>query len=307
MKNRIYIILSTLALSLNTLSADIDSGDYGSEQMAQVDGKGSPFKIDFRGDWIKPVKTKNGYLKGDLLHYDEFQADVSGVFYYNECHKEAIGAQLSFNSTSLYWNDNPYYDQKRFNNFGIVIGGVTNRLCGWTWQGSLAANMDTKHLNFGDYTTYDILLWGRHDWRKNIGVHVGFIAWSGLKIDKILPVLGFDWTFCEKWRLNAIFPINVSLVYSFNECLSVSAAGRFFWNRHRIEEDALLSRGIWEYKNGGAEIAVNYALGKWLTVNLHGGYTLGGNVKLSNMNHKHTQKYEFGGSPYAGGEIAVKF
>ena len=296
-----------MALSLSTLSADVDSGDYGSEQMASADDKGTPFKVDLRGDWIRPVRTKNSPLKGRLLHYYEVQADASGVFYHSPCHKEALGIQVSFNSTQLYWNHNPYYDQKNFNNFGIVLGGVTNRLCGWTWQGSVSANMDTKHINFGDYTTYDLLMWGRYDWRKNIGVHVGFLAWTGLKIDKILPILGFDWSFCDKWRINAIFPINASIVYQYSENFSIAAAGRFFWNRHRIEDSAPLSRGIWEYRNAGVELAVNYSHCNWFSANAHAGYSLGGDVKLSNSRHKSTKKFEFGGSPYVGGEVALKF
>ncbi len=117
---------------------------------------------------------------------------------------------------------------------------------------------------------------GEYDYSKNIGVHVGFLGWTGLKIDKILPILGFDWTFCEKWTLNAVFPVNVSLVYAYNDKLSFAAAGRFFWNRHRIEKHALLSEGIWEYRNSGAELAVNYALKNFAALNLHAGYTFGG-------------------------------
>lgn len=306
MKHKLHYFAS-LMLIARALSADVDSGDYGSEKIADLEEKPTPFKFDVRTDYIGSSDTKNGFFQGEKLHYGESQADISGVFYYNPCFKEALAAQVSFNNTQMYWSENPLFDQKNFNNLSIAAGGVTQRLCGWIWQGYAAINMDSRNIGLNNYTTYDLMLWGKYKYTKNLGVHVGFLGWTGLKIDKILPILGFDWTFCDKWTLNAVFPINVSLTYAFNESWSVAAAGRFFWNRHRVGKDELLSEAVWEYRNSGVELAVNYAMKNFATLNLHAGWSFGGNVYLSNKNHKYTHKYEFDGAPYAGGEIAIQF
>lgn len=308
MKHRLCFFITGFVTALSTLSADVDSGDYGSEQMADLKDKPTPFKFDVRTDIIGPAKTTTkGFRHGEKLHYNESQADLSAVFYYDECHKEALAVQVGFNNTQLYWDHNPSFDQKNFGNLGVVLGGVTQRLCGWTWQAFASLNMDTRNLGINNYSTYDLLLWGKYGWRDDINVHVGFLGWTGLNIDKILPILGFDWTFCDKWQLNAVFPINISLIYTINDSFNIAAAGRFFWNRHRIEKSAFLSEGIWEYRNSGAELALNYALRNFVTLNVHGGYTFGGNVKISTKNHKHTKKYRFDGAPYVGGELAIHF
>lgn len=306
MKHR-FCFFASLFITLNTLSADLDSGDYGSEQMESVEGKGSPFRIDLRTDFIGESKTTNDLYRGEKLHYSESQADISGVFYYDADNHEALLAQFGFNSTQLYWQENPLFDQRYFNNYIFALTGVTQRLCGWTWQAYASMNMDSKNVGLNNFTTYDLIMWGKYQYTNNINVHVGFLGWTGLKIDKILPILGFDWTFCDKWTINAIFPINVSVIYAINDRWNVTAAGRFFWNRHRIQKDELLTEGIWEYRNSGAELGVNYFLHNLATVNLHVGYAFGGNVQLSNKNHKHTKKYEFESAPYAGGEISVNF
>ncbi len=109
---------------------------------------------------IGDSNTTNGFYKGEKLRYSESQADISAVFYYDACHKEALAAQVSFNATELYWKHNPLFEQKFFNNLGVSVGGVTQRLCGWTWQGYAAINMDYRNIGINNYTTYDILLWG---------------------------------------------------------------------------------------------------------------------------------------------------
>lgn len=307
MKHR-FCFFASIFIAFSTLSADVDSGDYGSEKIENLRERPTPFKIDLRTDVIGEADTTSGKLfKGEKLHYSESQADISGVFYYNECHKEALLAQFAFNSTGLYWSENPLYQQKYFNNYCFALAGVTQRLCGWTWQGYASINMDSKNVGLNNYSTYDLLMWGKYDYNDYVGVHVGFMGWTGLKIDKILPILGFDWTFCDKWTVSAVFPINISVIYAYSDCLNFTAAGRFFWNRHRLDENSRIPEGIWEYRNAGAELGVNYIWRQLVNLNIHAGWTFGGNVRISNKNHKHTRKYEFDGAPYVGGEASVRF
>lgn len=308
MNRKICFYLASLFTVSQALFADVDSGDYGSEKMEDLTEKPTPFRVEFRTDVLGPAKTTTkGYLHDQKLHYSESQADISAVFYYDPCHKEALLVQVGYNVTQLYWGRNPTFDQKNFGNIGVALAAVTERLCGWTWQAYASLNMDNQYPGLNNYTTYDLLLWGKYAWRNNINVHVGFLGWTGLRIDKVLPILGFDWTFCDKWQINAVFPINVSLLYNYSDNFSVALAGRFFWNRHRIEKDAYLSQGIWEYKNAGIELGANYAFRNRLTLNVHAGYATGGNVQLSTKNHRHTKKYRFDDSPYAGGEVSFNF
>jgi len=308
MKQKIRFFITILLTVFSALSADVDSGDYGSEKMEDISEQSSPFKIELRTDVFGPAKTTTkGYLHKKNLHYNESQADISAVCYHDPEYNEAVSVQLGYNITQLYWKNIPTFDQKTFGNVQVGVGFFTERLCGWAWQVYTSLNMDNKYPGLNNYTTYDLLLWGKYTWREDINVHVGFLGWTGLKIDKVLPILGFDWTFWDKWQLNAIFPINASLVYNFNDRLSATLAGRFLWNRHRIEKDAYLSEGIWEYRNTGLELGVNYLFRNSFMINAHAGYASGGYVNLSTKNYRHTKKYRFEGSPYAGGEASFSF
>jgi hypothetical protein len=89
--------------------------------------------------------------------------------------------------------------------------------------------------------------------------------------------------------------------------LTVSLAGRFFDERHRVKKDEYVSEALWTYRVAGAELAVDYNPTDWLSFNAHVGGTFAGRLKIANRHYEHRVRYNLDGGPYAGGEVSVNF
>ena len=210
--------------------------------------------------------------------------------------------------TRLDWKDNPFFTQKDYDTVSLNFGGATQRFTDWTWRGQISVNFDNiEYWNIDDYMTYDLLLWGRYACRPDIGFHIGFLALTGMKIDRVYPVIGIDWTYNRFWKINLIFPMDLSVVYSPNACWEISLAGRFFFQRNRVKKDQYLSRGLWFYTSSGLELAVKYKPRKWISVNIHAGEDFGGHLKVANRHYKEGRRLRFDGAPYGGAEIDINF
>jgi hypothetical protein len=180
----------------------------------------------------------------------------------------------------------------------------SQRLHNWLWMASLTANWEPRFNNFSEYTNYDLLFWGRYACNRDFNMHIGFFAQTGMKIDRIYPVIGFDWLINPKWKLNAIFPLNISVVYTINDNWNAALAGRLFDLRYRLGSHE--KRALLQYRNCGAELAINYER-KHFSANIHGGVTTGGQFKLSNRHNKNKRHFDMEPAGYCGGEAVVKF
>lgn len=307
---KLFRHLTTICLiTAASLAADedIDVEDLSNEQI-QYEAAG-PFSIEISGDWI-------GRAEFDHKHHHDLsdfrfatgQIDVSLVYYYNPCFQEGASIGLSYTRTRLDWNCNPFFTQKDYDMVSVVLGGATQRLECWNWRAQVTINFDNiEHWTLEDYMTYDLLLWGRYAYRPNFGVHIGFLALTGMKIDRVYPIIGFDWVYDCNWKLSLVFPMDISLTYTIDQCWSVLLAGRFFNQRHRVKRDQFFSEGLWFYTSSGAEIAVKYRPTCRITANLHGGIDFGGHLKVAKRHYKEGHRFSFGSAPYIGGEIDINF
>jgi len=313
----VKIFFTALACTTLLLCASVSGDDYSPENvedlsaatMANSDSKlnASPFRISARADWISQANIDKKHHRHD--HVKFHVADIKGeaVLYYNPCYEEGFGAAVDFSNVYFKWNKNPYFHRSVFNEVSLTLFGFTKRARNWDWQASVTMNWDTKYNNFTYYTNYDLVLWGRYDYcPETFGLHGGVLALTGMKIDKIYPIIGFDWKFNDRWKLNAVFPMNISLVYTFNNCWNSALAVRFFEVRRRVGRHERDSKGLIRYRNTGLELAINYE-GDLLTANIHGGWAMGGQFVVSNKNNKNKHHYDLDSSGYVGGEVAVKF
>lgn len=309
MKTPLQVFLSGMLISSAILTADIDLSDTSSEKITAAEPEkeeAGPISVQVFFDIVSTTRFDEDCFKSHI-DYSQAEIDFGLVYYYEPCYEEGLNATAAFNVTNFKWHDNPFFNQTRYNTLTLTLGGFTRRVVDWRWVAQAGANLDTTHWDFEEYTTYDMLLWGRYNYCDNLGVHVGFVARSGMKIDRVLPILGVDWTFWNCMQLNLIFPLNVSLAYSWNKNWSAALAGRFFYSRHRVGDDQHIQKGLWEYQNTGAEFAITYLQKGWLSCNVHAGYALGGRVKISDRHHKHSHRFDFEGSPYAGLNAEVRF
>ena len=309
-----------LMLSIPLTATDNISFVYPEQELAKTEedtaqGGGAiqlSSSINYIGNSKFDKKHKNHHLGNQS--YNEESVDALGVFYYNPLYKEGIAAIVGYDHTEFRWNRNPYFHQKNFNTVSVGLVGFTHRLCDWMWRGQLNFNFDVNHFRWSQYVSEDFFWWGRYDYSDCIGVNIGLLGYTGMKIDRLFPIIGVDWKINDAWKINAIFPADMSVVYTFNENLNFVLAARAFFSRHRVGKDEELPRGLLQYQNLGIELGVNYAplssafgyLSNF-DINVHGGYAVGGRIKIANRHYHHSHRFYFKSAPYGGGEVSFKF
>lgn len=300
--------LFVLGLSLSYAAvAQADYSTYLYEPDYEDEENKGAFNVEVQYDHIDKSKFNNKDLRGEKIGYSYGQLNGSAVFYYDCNIEEGAYVNLQYSRTTLRWKENPFFSQENFDVFSVGLGGFSNRLYNWEWKGQLNVNFDINHFDWVDYINYDTFLWGRYVYDDCIGLNIGIIAQTGMKIDWIYPILGVDWRINCRWKLNLVFPLNVSLVYSITDRWSIALAGRTFTSRNRVGKNAPLSRGLWTYRQVGAEIGVNYDHCNWLKFNVHAGRTFEGQLKVANRHYKHRHHLRFDGAFYFGGEASVNF
>lgn len=294
-----------LAFSL-CADIDIDPQNIGSEKISEPKpAKKTPFSFDSHIDVIGPSKINKGCYKGDKIHYAESEAELGMVFYYCPTYTEGARVAVAFSPTYLKWHQNPWFDQDHFNTVSFSFVGFSKRIDRWFWRTQLTANFDAEKWS-GKYTSYDLLFWGRYAYCENIGIHFGFFVETGLRMDRVYPVIGFDWQITRKWKLSLVYPVNISLLYALSPKWSIGAAGRLFNSRFRVHHSDYSHKPLVRYTNVGAEFIVKYET-DLMTANLHAGSTLGGDFRVASRKNNHARHYHIDPSAYVGGEIEVKF
>lgn len=283
---------------------NVDIQDLGPQKI-QEDDLG-PISIQIFGDYVGKARVR---CPGrEKLQFATAIANVNFVYHYDECYKEGLTVGASYMRTELDWKFNPFFTQEGYDTASINLGIFTDRLPGWTWRAQATANFDNlQYWTFSNYMNYDLLMWGRYKYCENIGLHIGFIQLTGMKIDRLYPIIGFDWTYSEDWKVNLVFPVDLSLVYTIDSCWNVALAGRFFNQRHRVKTNQFYSKGLWFYTTGGTELALNYNPTNKIRANIHGGYNFGGHLKIANRHYNNGQRLRLDGAPYAGAEIDMNF
>lgn len=307
MKKILIFLLVGAAMFNANLNADVDFQDIGPTDingLRENESRG-PFKVELTFDAVGQAKVQKCH------HHIQFataEAELSAVFYHNPCYEEGASIGISYSRSRIDWRHNHLFNQKDFDEVCLTVGFSSQRLCDWLWQAQLTANFDNiEHWTFNDYMNYDMLLWGRYDYSKTLGINIGFLAVTGMKIDRVYPIIGIDWQWRPNLKINLVFPVNLSIVYNFNKAWSIALAGRLFYERHRLRRNERLNEGLIEYRSGGGEIDLNYNPTEWLFANVHIGYTLGAKLKTSNMHHHHRKNYKVDGAPYVGAELDFAF
>lgn len=306
-------LFSILCLAFTPLAAESTVNLYGSgsetetELTAPPPKRGKPFTSSLKADFIATARIDHKGFHKKKIGYWYAGVDVDTVVYYNPLCGEGLSVTLDFWRDKIVWNNNRYFSHCQFNNVSVAANFFSKRVPDWLWRGQIAINTEVDYGDFWRYTFYDILLWGRFTYNPCIGLHVGFLAQTGQRIDHVYPIVGLDWTFSDKWKIKAVFPMEMAIEYSLNAKWSLALANKFFEVRHRLQKDDRLHRGLVEYRCNGTEIGINYNKEESLNANVHVGYSTGGHFKLSNHRHHRVHRLKFGASPYVGGEVAVKF
>ena len=309
MRRLLGMILIT-GVVLADINDDVFSGDDVSTfdlSPDESETENGPFFVRSGFDVIGRAEfSNNAPTSNNKVTFSEYDVDGTSVIAYNECKKEGLALTLGYSLYHLGWDHNPYFSEKNFNVITVGVGFFSHRCSSWDWKGLVKMNFDPCHLNFQDYVNWDLMLWGRYEIGDKWGFHTGFYALTGMKIDRVYPIIGLDWTPNEHWKVNAIFPLNFSVIYTLDGNWSFALASRVWDVRRRVGEDEPLSKGLWEYRNVGIEFACDYKYCGW-NVNAHAGYATGGHLKISDRHRSHSKRLNFNAAPYVGGEVAYNF
>lgn len=309
MKHTLHRILAGLALVWFPLhSEEFQSEDFSQVQITpNQESQGGPFKFEVNYDFVGNAKFNKKRIHKEHIRFAQADINSQFIFHYNKDYKEGAFVGLGYNWYDMHWSRNPGFTKKNFKTISFSLAGFSERCCDWLWIGQVTGNIDADHPDFSEYLTWDILVWGRYAYCNNIGINIGFLAQTGMKIDRCYPVVGVDWQCWDNLKLSAVYPVNISAVYTINCHWSVDVAARFFDFRDRAGPHAHLRKAVFHYQNSGAEFGVNYEWASWLHANAHIGYTFGGTLKIANQHNHHPHHFKFGSAGYAGAEVDVRF
>lgn len=305
--NRHIFFASFLAFNLSFSSGwsepELESESLGFQVI--TDTSNSPFNFEAKIDAIGKAKVKKKAFEGDTVSFAVGQDILSGIVYHDTAHSEAVSLGLGYTATYLHWHGDPCENQNHFSTLSVLFSGFTARLDRWFWRTQLSINLDTYEWSSA-YTNYDLILWGRYEFLKNIGIHFGFWAQTGMRMDRVYPIFGADWQICPKWKLNLVYPVNISLEYTLSKSWAFALAGRAFDSRQRLRKKSCQSKSLIHYQNMGAELAVLFNR-QGLEANVHLGTTLGGRYRFADKHNHHAKNLHLKPAAYAGGEIEVDF
>lgn len=307
MKQKIFLLLSALLITTLQLSADIDEGVIGSENINDVSMDRGPFRLELDFDSVGSARIKDDDFDDDHVQFSQYDAVLGiAVGFIPHC-IEVYSVAFGYTKTHLGWDNNPYFDQQDFYQASFAFRFFSMRMKDWRWQGQFAANINAQHWDFNHYLDFDITVWGRYECCDDVGIHLGFTAQTGMRIDRIYPIIGVEWKISECWDLNLVFPVNISLVYKHNTYFSSELAMRFFDIRQRVDKNEPLSQGLFAYRNAGVEYGFNYVWDPKIEANVHVGYTLGGDLRISNKHNDFPKHFHLEPSVYFGGEVVLSF
>lgn len=304
MKKRIALFFAGVLCSWASLVAEYDLDDRSMMEMGRERGQ---FQFNVLGDGLGKAKFTKKHRDHGHIQFDHFSAVADAVVWFNDCDKEGVNVGFGYEYTRLKVNPHFLFKRQHYDTALVNLTFFTHRLDDWRWVAFAQYNIDADKWDFTDYSTFDLLLWGRFDYCTTMGVHIGIYAETGMKADLVLPILGVDWRIGKSWKLNAVFPLNVSLIYNWNDKWAVALAARVFNERHRAGKEGLRNKAVWRYSNGGVELALRYEPNGKLQANIHAGYATGGKLKVASQHYHHKRHYRFDGSPYAGAEATVSF
>lgn len=244
------------------------------------------------------VKIKNGPSQGELTFNKEnlfvsMLVPVSRTSYFFP--------RVEWNTFSMDWNQNPKFNETRFNYVQFALTFLSIALDKWRWIARGEYNIDTKHFSEAkEYGLFSALLWGTHEISDKLKYHVGAFGYTGFEGSTVYPIIGIDYTYEKKWFFQAVFPITYSIEYIFNEQWRLGLKGRPLKERFRTGENEPQPRSVFCYSTMGAELNLHYEKFLRCEAEVFMGYNAGGTFYIKDHKGDHSLYTNVESSPYLG-------
>ena len=317
--NKLHSLVAVLALSIGTLHGQnfdqaarsfneqdekIQQFNFEQEEIAaEVLPNFFEFKTEY--DTTGNARIYSPPYEGGTVRYSDLEFDAYYTHAFGCSSGISIGAGWCANE--IHWRSNPFFNRTQFNNAIFSLTGFTGAIPRWLWKGGFSTQVDTHTWDWSNYAIYNLTIWGRYSYWDNLGIHTGLLGQTGIRKDKVLPILGFDLTWWDNWQLNMIYPVNMSLVYNIDDAWSVLLAARIMEARYRLGKEEPLSKGIWQYQNVGTEVGLTYQCGAFAYANFHVGCASGGDLKISDFHDHHAIHVKQDATAYVGGSLDIKW
>ena len=290
----IYLLCSSFALITNY-------GFVNKEQLTHLD-------IEYRK--VGKAQFRTQPVKGSHEHYTDAHANLFLSHYLNK--HNALSWQVGYSFLQFNWPQNPGFHADDYHFATASLGWISTSLKNWRWILSTALSVDAQTFDFGQSAVYYAVMWGRYQWKPQVGLHIGWYGYAGVKNGYLLPIAGIDWHPSKSWQINAIFPVDASIRYFFNQHWSIYLQASAFGRPYRFPIRA--REGIGRYRNAifevfstGLELNVKYALNHTLHFIAGGGWNFGGWILIKDHNNNHGKYYRFDDAPYAQAKLAWSF
>ncbi|MES2121174.1 MAG: hypothetical protein V4492_00170 [Chlamydiota bacterium] len=295
--------LSLIPLFLLTTSYELIT-DYGF-----VDKK-HPVHLDLEFRGIGKAKFRTDSVKGSHETY----ADAHAFAYYSHylTPDNSLSWKVGYSYLKFNWLRNPRFRGDNYNFASASVGYVSTSIKDWRWILGTGVSVSADSLNFGQTGVYYGLMWGRYRFADNIGMHVGWAGYVGVKNGYVLPIIGIDWSVGNHWRFYGIFPVNLSIKYLFNNywatAIEVASFGRPYRFPMRVHEGkGRFKNGIFEVYSYGVELDLIYQNGNAVSASAGVGWDVGGWVLIKDHANNHGKYYKYNGAPYAQGKLTCTF
>ncbi|MBS0616034.1 MAG: hypothetical protein JSR58_05730 [Verrucomicrobia bacterium] len=294
-------------LALSLAAAALSAHDYGFLEYYFVDCE-HPIHIAGRYRQIGKAEFEK-HSRGDLKYADGY-ATAFYTHFLDEDNALSFGA--GYNYLKMDWDKNPRFREDVFNYAVASVGLISTTLERWRWIVNGGLSVDANHFDFGKSAVYHAMLWGRYHYGESTGVHIGALGYYGVKNGYALPIIGFDWRWGAHWKLAAIFPVNFSVAYGFNDYWSLEAAYSGFGGPYRYPRRAHDGRKgfhdpIFSIYSSGLDLNLRYDYDHLFRFAIGGGWNFGGWIHIKNSDNRHGKYYNFNSAPYAQATIAFTF
>lgn len=268
--------------------------------------------VHFDGEYREVSKAKftTPTVKDSHQRYADAHGWVYLSHYLNE--NNALSGKVGYSYLKFDWPKNPRFRGDNYNFATSSLGWITTSLKNWRWIVSGAVSVDAETFNFGKTGVYYGVMWGRYRWKPNLGLHIGWYGYTGVKNGYILPIIGFDWHPSRVWHINAIFPVDASIRFCFAQHWSIYLQASAFGRPYRFPIRA--HGGIGKFKNGifevfstGVELNLKYQLDNSFSFIIGGGWNFGGWIVIKDSHNNHGKYFNFDGAPYAQGKLGFSF
>ncbi|MCI5053133.1 MAG: hypothetical protein MRY21_08385 [Simkaniaceae bacterium] len=223
----------------------------------------------------------------------------------------SICGEVGYNYFDLDWPENPKFTKKHFQDLVISMAYVTTSIDRWRWVVELGAHIDTEFFNLSKHTFATGVLWGRLMYTRSMGIHFGLLGQTGVKSTYILPIIGMDFYLSRKIKVNAVFPLDISMAYIFNRDWRAAVRYRSFggWYKanHRLPVTQMAPEGALVAQSAdGIDLGLYYKR-YGFSFSVFGGGSFGGWLLIQNPNHSDLRYYHFKPAPYVGAKAELAF